>query len=364
MIITISGADFSASNIGTLSTWTVSKSIGAGAEHSIPSYVDKNSAFNYTITLKDGYTFGTYSVTMGGQTITPTVTETSITINIASVTGAIRIEVKTINSSTGEEEEPGTGGDSGSTTYYTLTHGNDYNATYMDDKRRASIQPYTIVIPSGVTIKPKSGYQWAHMTGVDPNNMPSGSGPSWNTNTYTGTGIAIGITFKKDSDGEFDWNTDSIYASDYFDVSDSSIWIVGNNTPSEPSEPSEPSGENTDLSTLTLQFGNPFGTTEQQTDNTRANSVKNAYLTEGTTITLKDNVTYKWALKKVTTETGQTIDSSFNSGNYVPDSVWSSKKSYTIVKSGYYRIVLLKADNSAFDWSTDSNNVSTYFELS
>lgn len=106
MIITISGANFSASNIGTLSTWTVSKSIGAGAEHSIPSYVDKNSAFNYTITLKDGYTFGTYSVSMGGQIITPTVTETSMTINIASVTGAIRIEVKTINSSTGEEDEP------------------------------------------------------------------------------------------------------------------------------------------------------------------------------------------------------------------------------------------------------------------
>ena len=106
MIITISGANFSASNIGTLSTWTVSKSIGAGAEHRIPSYVDKNSAFDYTITLKDGYTFGTYSVTMGGQTITPTVTETSMTINIPSVTGAIRIEVKTINSSTGEPEEP------------------------------------------------------------------------------------------------------------------------------------------------------------------------------------------------------------------------------------------------------------------
>lgn len=127
MIITISGANFSASNIGTLSTWTVSKSIGAGAEHSIPSYVDKNSAFNYTITLKDGYTFGTYSVTMGGQTITPTVTETSITINIPSVTGAVRIEVKTINSSTGEEdkpvtpEEPGTGGDDVALETFTVT---------------------------------------------------------------------------------------------------------------------------------------------------------------------------------------------------------------------------------------------------
>lgn len=137
MIITISGANFSASNIGTLSTWTVSKSIGAGAEHSIPSYVNKNSAFNYTITLKDGYTFGTYSVTMGGQKITPTVTETSITINIASVTGAIRIEVKTINSSTGEEdkpvtpdpEQPGTGGGSGETTIYYFK---DTNPGYLE----------------------------------------------------------------------------------------------------------------------------------------------------------------------------------------------------------------------------------------
>lgn len=134
MIITISGANFSLSNIGTLSTWTVSKSIGAGAEHNIPSYVDKNSAFNYEITLKDGYTFGTYSVTMGGQKITPTVTETSMTINIPSVTGAVRIEVKTINSSTGEEdkpvtppvtpEQPGTGGGSG----------NDVIVTFSDYK--------------------------------------------------------------------------------------------------------------------------------------------------------------------------------------------------------------------------------------
>ena len=131
MIITISGANFSASNIGTLSTWTVSKSIGAGAEHSIPSYVDKNSAFNYTITLKDGYTFGTYSVTMGGQTITPTVTETSMTINIPSVTGAIRIDVKTINSSTGEPEEPGTGGGIvGETVQLTSSNSNtSYNDT-------------------------------------------------------------------------------------------------------------------------------------------------------------------------------------------------------------------------------------------
>lgn len=162
MIITISGADFSLSNIGTLSTWTVSKSIGAGAEHNIPSYVDKNSAFNYEITLKDGYTFGTYSVTMGGQTITPTVTETSMTINIASVTGAIRIEVKTINSSTGEPEEPeqpGTGGGSG-----TINAGLTLHQGYVDNKtvndelntrvKSDMLQgPYTIELNSGYLIR-------------------------------------------------------------------------------------------------------------------------------------------------------------------------------------------------------------------
>ena len=151
MIITISGANFSASNIGTLSTWTVSKSIGAGAEHSIPSYVDKNSAFNYTITLKDGYTFGTYSVTMGGQTITPTVTETSMTINIPSVTGAVRIEVKTINSSTGEEdkpvtpEQPGTGGGSGETIAEYILNKNIYSDGQLSDssgKGRVAVTTY------------------------------------------------------------------------------------------------------------------------------------------------------------------------------------------------------------------------------
>ena len=66
MIITIKGADFSSANIGTLSTYIISKSIGSGAAFDIPNFVDKNSSVNWTITLDEGYTFGTYSVTMGG----------------------------------------------------------------------------------------------------------------------------------------------------------------------------------------------------------------------------------------------------------------------------------------------------------
>lgn len=105
MIITIKGADFSGSNIGTLDTYLVSKSIGAGATHDIPNYVTKNAAVSWTITLSEGYTFGTYSITMGGATVTPTISSDgkTMTIAIAAVTGKVVISVATVNESTGEE---------------------------------------------------------------------------------------------------------------------------------------------------------------------------------------------------------------------------------------------------------------------
>ena len=107
MIITIKGADFSSANIGTLSTYIISKSIGSGASFDIPSFVDKNSSVNWVITLNEGYTFGTYSVTMGGEVITPSVVDNVMTISIAEVTGNVRIVVATINEN-GEEEGGGT----------------------------------------------------------------------------------------------------------------------------------------------------------------------------------------------------------------------------------------------------------------
>ena len=106
MIITIKGADFSSANIGTLSTYIISKSIGSGAAFDIPNFVDKNSSVNWVITLDEGYTFGTYSVTMGGVEVTPTVVDNVMTISIPSVTGNVRIVVSTINENTGEEDIP------------------------------------------------------------------------------------------------------------------------------------------------------------------------------------------------------------------------------------------------------------------
>lgn len=106
MILTIKGADFSSANIGTLSTFVVSKSIGRGASFDIPSFVEKNSSVNWVITLGEDYTFGTYSVTMGGEVVTPTVNGSEMTIAIANVTGNIRITVATVYNGVVEPEQP------------------------------------------------------------------------------------------------------------------------------------------------------------------------------------------------------------------------------------------------------------------
>ena len=108
---------------------------------------------------------------------------------------------------------------------YTLVHGNDYNPLFCDSTDRASIMPYTIFIPTGVTIAPKSGYQWGYYTDVDTLNMPSGKLQyKWTTDSYVGEGKPVGITIKKDN-GVFDFTSDSRYAKDYFYTSDPSIWI-------------------------------------------------------------------------------------------------------------------------------------------
>lgn len=108
MIITLSRADFSNSNIGTLSTWSISRVLGSGATYSGATFVDKNAALNATITIINGYELGSagVTVTMGGVAVTSgvTVNENTITIAIGSVTGNVVIKVPTVNTSTGEED--------------------------------------------------------------------------------------------------------------------------------------------------------------------------------------------------------------------------------------------------------------------
>lgn len=109
MIITLVNANFSSNNIGTLSTWTISRSLGTGATYTGPNFVDKGTALSATVTITDGYELGTagVTVTMGGviQEGAASVNGNVITISIASVTGIVMIKVPTINSETGEDTE-------------------------------------------------------------------------------------------------------------------------------------------------------------------------------------------------------------------------------------------------------------------
>lgn len=104
MILTIKGADFSLANIGTLNTVTIRKIIGRGLTHNIPNFISKGVAANWTLTLSEDYELNEYTITMGGEVITPTVSEGVMTISIPSITGSISINIATIY--IGEEDEP------------------------------------------------------------------------------------------------------------------------------------------------------------------------------------------------------------------------------------------------------------------
>lgn len=121
MIITLIGANFANSNIGTLSTWRISTVLGAGASSSnSATSVDResNTGYTTTITIAEGYELGAagITVTMGGVDITSTAVS-GLTITIPTkVTGNVVIKVPTKNTATGEEEEPENPGGGGTTT--------------------------------------------------------------------------------------------------------------------------------------------------------------------------------------------------------------------------------------------------------
>lgn len=126
MIITLRLADFSKSNIGTLSSWRITRSLGSGATYEGVTSVDKGAAFTATVTLAEGYEIGTagVTITMGGTVLSGahSISGNVITITIAKVTGNILIKVPTKNTATGEEDGGSGGDDSGNapttTTWY------------------------------------------------------------------------------------------------------------------------------------------------------------------------------------------------------------------------------------------------------
>ena len=116
MIIILKNADFSQSNIGTLSTWRIIRSLGVGATYDGPTLVDRGASFSATINIAQGYEVGSagISITMDGINISNSISGpeqnpvgdgVDYIISIAAVTGNIIIKVPTVNINTGEEEE-------------------------------------------------------------------------------------------------------------------------------------------------------------------------------------------------------------------------------------------------------------------
>ena len=110
MIIVLKNADFSASNIGTLSTWRITRSLGAGTAYDGPIAVDKEGTLTATVTIAEGYELGAagVTITMGGEPLSDVINIQGniIYISIPVVTGNVVIKVPTVNINTGEEDEP------------------------------------------------------------------------------------------------------------------------------------------------------------------------------------------------------------------------------------------------------------------
>ena len=100
MIITLKGADFSASNIGNLYCWNINYSLGKGTKHSGATSVLKGDPFNVSITITEGYELAEagVSVTMNNEVLSNAVTVANnvIAIEIPVVTGHVTISVPTV----------------------------------------------------------------------------------------------------------------------------------------------------------------------------------------------------------------------------------------------------------------------------
>ena len=108
MIITLIGANFGSSNIGTLTTWGITPVLGSGASYSGPAVVDRGASLSATVTIADTHELGSdgVTVTMGGtnQIGAYSIAGNVVTISIASVTGTVVIKVPTKNIVTGDED--------------------------------------------------------------------------------------------------------------------------------------------------------------------------------------------------------------------------------------------------------------------
>jgi hypothetical protein len=205
MIIVLKNANFSDSNIGTLSTWRITRSIGAGASYDGPISVDKGAAFSATVTLAEGYEIGAagVAVTMGSAALEGAyaISGNVITITIAEVTGNVLIKVPTVNTATGEEEEPDTPEvpddtiNAGLTLYQGYVDNKTLNNQLATRVRTEALQgPCMIEVNEGYLIR--AVYEYSGTSVTSGGNLLVPADRQATAYTYQGTGY-IYVTFCK-----------------------------------------------------------------------------------------------------------------------------------------------------------------------
>ncbi len=115
---------------------------------------------------------------------------------------------------------------------------------------------------------------------------------------------------------------------------------------------------NTETLSVSLKYGNVFAAGFNGKN--RASSEINLYLTKGTTVSIKDNANYDWALALTDNEI------STNNKGYFPDAGWTKQENCEILEDGWYGFVIKKTDDSefVFEGETESKDLYDYFNIS
>ena len=112
----------------------------------------------------------------------------------------------------------------------------------------------------------------------------------------------------------------------------------------------------TDSSGVTLSYGNALSGPEFNNQKTRCYATKNIEIEAGKTVALKDSVNYLLGVYGCSSETAMPANSLLSDG-------WINMP-YVTTSKHWYGFALKKADDSAFDFSTESNNLWDYITIS
>lgn len=229
---------------------------------------------------------------------------------------------------------PGEGEDDGEVAENALVTGNKFGSTdnVLSDKTRATATK-NIYINGTATITAKSAAVKVAVyaqTGEEITASSSISGGYKTEFSITAPGW-YGFVLAKEG-VEFDFSTDSDDLYDYISIDINEIQTFE----------------------VTFEIGSKYGAGYEE-DVKRASTVKNVYLTAGTTI-VKANDDYAYAVYKQTGETEITTGSSISGG-------WNST-TFVITESGWYGFALKKVSEAAFDFeSTDSADLASYVTI-